>query len=141
VKINKNAGVGDEFVGIIILQNTLAFERDFTITFTTEDFTITREHIVTQQAAPATLSIDPANNGAPSGGETYTITVTSNASWTVSKSLNWVSVSPESGTRNGSVTVTVGVNTNTLERSGIITFSTGGLTEEHTITQQGSFKP
>ena len=82
------------------------------------------------------LSISPESKVAPSEGETYTITVESDTNWTVSKNINWATISATSGTGNGSINVTAGHNSTSLPRNGIITFSTSDVTIEHSIFQQ-----
>lgn len=82
------------------------------------------------------LSISPERKVAVSEGETYTITVESDTNWTVSKNINWASISSTSGTGNGSINVTAGHNSTSLPRNGIITFSTSDVTIEHSIFQQ-----
>lgn len=57
-------------------------------------------------------------------------------SWTVSENLLWVEVSPDSGTGDGSVTLTVAANTGS-SRSGIVTI--GG--EEFDISQTNNPSP
>ncbi|MDR2009792.1 MAG: T9SS type A sorting domain-containing protein, partial [Bacteroidales bacterium] len=72
---------------------------------------------------------------AAGGGKT--INVTSNVNWTVSESCNWITVSPSSGSNNGTFTVTASANTGT-SRTCVITVSGAGVTPQTiTVTQQG----
>jgi len=80
------------------------------------------------------LSINPASKVAVSTGESFDITVTSNTDWTVTESLDWASVSPASGSGNGTVTVTVDAITAMDVRSGTITI--GG--QAHSLSQDGT---
>lgn len=57
----------------------------------------------------------------PSSGGQLTITIQSDTSWIVSSSETWLTMSPASGNKNGTVTVTVAPNTTTIQRTGIIT--------------------
>ena len=52
--------------------------------------------------------------------ETKQLTITSNTNWTVSCNASWVTVSPISGSKNGSITVHVTANANTPSRTATI---------------------
>ncbi len=70
------------------------------------------------------LSISPLSAEYPQAGGTGQITVTAaggDCSWTASSTLSYVTVSPTSGTGNGTVTVTVAANTTGAPRQGNIT--------------------
>jgi hypothetical protein len=68
---------------------------------------------------------------------TYTFTVFSNVSWTVSESSDFISVSPVSGSNNARLTITYDENTTTDTRAGVVTVTGGGFVREHTLTQTG----
>ncbi len=94
---------------------------------------------VTQLAAtPASitsLSISPTTfNPAPSGGSRV-ITVTSNVDWIVSGNWSWFSVSANTGSNNGSFTITATPNNTGSFRSGNVTVTGGGKTETVTVSQ------
>ena len=69
------------------------------------------------------------------------ITISSNVSWSVSDDQSWISVSPTSGSDNGSVTVTVTANSSDTDRSGVVTVTGGSLTRTVTITQARFIAP
>jgi len=83
--------------------------------------------IITVNQAGATLAVMPASRSvtAPAGATTFS--VASNALWTVSESVSWLSVTPMSGTANGTLTVNYNQNTSLTPRSGQITVSSSGL--------------
>ena len=68
------------------------------------------------------------------------VSVTSNRSWTVSSSAPaWLSVSPSSGSNNGTFTINVTANNNTSSRSGTITVTAAGnVTRTVVVTQSGT---
>ncbi|WP_025742668.1 BACON domain-containing protein [Aquimarina pacifica] len=72
-----------------------------------------------------------------SNEESKTTTVTSNVEWTVSENNSWISVDTNSGSGNGSITITTAENLETSERSGLITVSGAGITKTITVTQAG----
>lgn len=78
----------------------------------------------TQEAnsSAPTINVVPDDITAPSSGETYTLSVTSNVAWTALTNYQFMSVSPTSGT-SGTSTVTVVVPANqTADRYDDITF-------------------
>jgi hypothetical protein len=87
-----------------------------------------------------TLSVSPTSvNVAAAANSTGTFSVTSNASWTVNDDQPWLTVSPASGSNNGTVTVTAQANTSTAARAASVTISaTGGPSQTVTATQSGS---
>jgi hypothetical protein len=68
------------------------------------------------------------------------VTVTSNSSWTVSDDATWITVTPASGSNNGSLTVSVTANT-VAERRGTVTVSCGGVTKTITVIQEAYCTP
>jgi uncharacterized protein YjdB len=96
---------------------------------------------VTQAAAgdnppPAptpTLSVSSTSLGFSAAGEEKTFTITSNTAWAVASNAAWLTVSPASGSDNGTITVTAAANTATTARTGIVTVSGTGV-EAKTIT-------
>jgi poly(beta-D-mannuronate) lyase len=64
-----------------------------------------------------------------------TVTVTANVDWSVSADSNWITVSPVSGSNNGTFNVTVSANTSYSERTGNITIAGGDLSRFLSITQ------
>jgi (4-O-methyl)-D-glucuronate---lignin esterase len=68
-----------------------------------------------------------------------TFNITSNTSWTVSDNQSWLSVSPTSGSNNGTVTVTAQGNTSASPRTATVTVSATGVPSRTvTVTQSGS---
>lgn len=87
-----------------------------------------------------TLSVSPATlNIAAAANSTGAFNITSNTSWTVSDNQTWLTVSPASGSNNGTVTVTAQANTNTTVRTATVTVSATGLPSQTvTVTQSGT---
>ena len=69
-----------------------------------------------------------------------TINIASNTAWTASSNQTWLSVSPASGTNNGTLTLkAISANTGLTARSAIVTVSgTGVASETITVTQSGT---
>jgi hypothetical protein len=88
-------------------------------------------------SAGPSLSVSPTSvSVAAAANSTGTFNITSNTSWTVSSNQTWLTVSPTSGSNNGTVTVTAQQNTGTSTRSATVTVSgTGVSSQAVTVTQ------
>ena len=86
------------------------------------------------------LAVNPASLSFAAAGETKNITVTSNDSWTVSSNQSWCTVSPSSGSNNGTIKVTAAANSSTSSRSATITIkgTNSGITKTVSVTQEGT---
>jgi uncharacterized protein (TIGR02145 family) len=85
------------------------------------------------------LSIAPASINALAAAGSYTLTVTSNVSWTASKTAEWLTISPAAGEGNGAINVDVAENPAMEARSATITVTAGALTETVTVAQEAPF--
>ena len=86
----------------------------------------------------ATLSVSNASISIPSTGGSQNVDITSNTTWTVSESLTYLSVSPASGTNNGTITIKCDPNTSTVARTGTINISgIGAASKTINFTQAG----
>lgn len=97
-----------------------------------------------QKDGPITPSIRiNGNNSISLSAESYsgTVVITSNLSWIASSDVDWISVSPTSGTGGDEIPVTISVLANyAAERSGKVTFSVSGTSTSvaYTVTQAAS---
>jgi poly(beta-D-mannuronate) lyase len=64
-----------------------------------------------------------------------TVSVTANVGWNVAADSAWITLTPTSGTNNGSFDITVSQNTSTTERTGVVTVTGGALTRTINVTQ------
>jgi len=87
----------------------------------------------------ATLSVAPGTvNVAAAANSAGTFDITSNTSWTVTDNQSWLTVSPTSGSNNGTVTVTAQENTSASARTATVTVSATGVPSRTvTVTQSG----
>jgi hypothetical protein len=70
---------------------------------------------------------------------TDTFSVVSNTEWTALSSDEWLSVSPGSGTGNGTITVTAGANPDSLARVATVTLSAENVESQLvTVSQRGA---
>ena len=82
------------------------------------------------------LSQGSATTTALGGGTS--VNVTSNVSWTASSNALWCSVSPSSGSNNGTLSVNWSANIGTSQRPATVTVSGGGITRYFYVTQAGA---
>jgi hypothetical protein len=86
----------------------------------------------------ATLSVSNASISFPASGGSQNVDITSNTTWTAAESLTYLSVSPASGTNNGTITIKCDPNTSTVARTGSITISgIGAASKTINFTQAG----
>lgn len=73
-------------------------------------------------------------------GSTATVNVTSTTSWTAASDQSWLTVSPESGTDNGTLTFTATENSTASTRTATVTVSaTGTVTKSIAVTQTANY--
>ena len=63
-------------------------------------------------------------------GESKDITVNSNTNWTATSSADWLTLSPTSGSNNGTITAVAAANTSNGERTATITVSASGVNQQ-----------
>ena len=85
---------------------------------------------IVEMAPDYTLSVSPASLNFAASGEQNTFSVTSNTDWAVSSNVSWLTVSPASGSNNGTVTVTSAANAGTSQRTAMLTVSGSGVTAQ-----------
>lgn len=90
--------------------------------------------------AASSLAVTPPNLSftATQGGSNpanQTIAVTSNSTWTATKNGSWLTVTPTSGSNNGTITVSVNAASATVgNNTGTVTITGGGITRTVSIT-------
>ena len=86
----------------------------------------------------ATLTVSNASISFTASGGSQNVDITSNTTWTASESLAYLSVSPTSGTNNGTITIKCDPNTSTVARTGSITIAgIGAASKTIAFTQAG----
>jgi len=129
---------GNELIVRPIDTNNSSSERRAVIDITAGSSEVVKLTVI-QRASP-TFSLSPETSVAlPSNQSQTTFTISSNVSWSVSSSASWLTVSPASGSNNGSVTVSASANSGSSSRSGTITFRATGFSDRTiTVTQGGN---
>lgn len=68
--------------------------------------------------------------------ESQSIYVISNLEWMVEDNSSWISTTPNSGTNNGLIAISVDENLTESNRSGVVTVSGGSVSRQLTVTQR-----
>lgn len=71
----------------------------------------------------------------------YKIAVSSNTKWQISKNVNWLSTSVDTGSFNNGFVLKITANSDTGTRKGKVILSAGNLTKSITIAQKGVGQP
>jgi hypothetical protein len=133
--VSPDSGYGDGLLTVNYDENTTLNTRIGTITVSGSG--ISRDVTLTQSGVGGELFVTPQNRDVSKTAGQTTFDVTSNLTWNVSESEDWLVVSPMTGSGNGVLTVDYGANPSTSERIGTITVSGDGLTNNVTVTQSG----
>ncbi len=118
--------------------NKTGSDRSATITVQVTRGSVYKTVTVRQAAGSAASQLDVSTTsiGFDYTGGNNTFRITSNvSSWTVASDKAWCTVSPASGSNNGTVTVSTTANSDNSGRTATITVSGGGLTRTVTINQ------
>ena len=134
--VSPTSGSNDGSVTVKVEENSSTAERAATITVKSEagDQTVK----VTQSGVAATLTLDTSVLEFMSGSGSKMFRISSNTMWAVSSDKNWCSVSPTSGSNDGSVTISVEENTSTSERTATITVESATITRTLSVVQSGA---
>jgi hypothetical protein len=132
--VSPSSGSNNGTVTITTAANTTNAARTAVITVTSG--AITKQVTAVQPALSFSLSMNNFSMSAASGSNSFT--VTGNTGWTATSNQSWCTVSPASGTGNGSVTFSLTANTTNAERTASIAIKSGNETQTVSISQQGA---
>ena len=131
------SGSNNGTITAVAAANTSSSQRTATITVSANGVS-SQTISVTQSGVSYNLTVSPSSLSYTAAGESKTVTVTSNTSWTATSSANWLTVSPASGSNNGTITAVATANTSTQQRAATITVSGSGITRTINVTQAGA---
>ncbi|MBQ6276569.1 MAG: S8 family serine peptidase [Bacteroidales bacterium] len=134
--VSPASGSNNGTITAVASANTSSSQRTATITISGSG--ITRTVSVTQAGVSYNLTVNPTSLSYTAAGESKTVTVTSNTSWTATSSASWLTVSPASGSNNGTITAVAAANSSTSQRTTTITVSGSGITRTINVTQAGA---
>ena len=134
--VSPTSGSNDGSVTVSVGENSTTVER--TATFTVKSDAGDQTVKVTQSGVSPTLTLNIDNMEFAAGSGSKIFSIKSNTTWAVSSDKNWCSVSPTSGSGDGSVTVSVDENTSNSERTATITVESATITRYLAVTQNGA---
>ena len=139
--VSPSSGSNNGNVTVNVAENPNTTSRSATIEVLGEGGLLSKTITVNQDAKQITYTLDvsPSSLSFAAAGETKNITVTSNDSWTVSSNQSWCTVSPSSGSNNGTIKVTAAANSSTSSRSATITIKGANSgTKTVSVAQEGA---
>lgn len=88
-------------------------------------------------ATPESVSVRTvAGAPMPSTAGTHCVTIDATCDWTATPECNWISVTPDSGSRGvNEVTLSFQANGTGADRSGTVRFTAGSYSETYTLQQ------
>ncbi|MBV6655328.1 MAG: fibronectin type III domain-containing protein [Mameliella sp.] len=140
LSVTPGSGNGDGSLTVNYSAYTGLISRQAEITIETTDGLIVRQIPVIQESADPMLEINPSVLDFSANGGSDFVSVIANQSWTVgSPGVNWIQVTPDNGTGNGTLMVQCDLNNNSTSRSAslLLTGNNGGSVML-TVTQQGN---
>lgn len=137
ISVSPSSGSDNGSVSISCTANTSSTYRSGTVMVSDGEI-IKTVNILQDGASSSPLSLSVSNLYFEDIGGSYSVSVSSDDSWTVSTSVYWISVSSTSGSGNDSFTVTVTGNVKSTTRSGTITVTGGGVTKTISVSQDAS---
>ena len=137
LSLSAYSGLGNSSVTVIAQANTDPTNQSAKITFDGEGILHPDTILVTMEARPY-LTLPETPLTFINSGETQILDISSNVSWKIESSENWLSFSTLSGSNSAKVNVTALANTSTSERSTIITVKgDDGITKTINAKQPG----
>ena len=125
------SGQGSKKVNFTVAANTDFAARSVDVTFTAQDKKATVK--ITQAAPTPTLDVTPSAASVDSEGGSVELTVTSNASWTITPAEEWITAEPASGQGDGKVILTVAPTEVRAGRSAVVTVKETVTNTEKTV--------
>lgn len=135
---NSASGANNDTVTVTALENTETSERTATITVSATEMT-PQTITITQFGAGNSIAVSKNTlSMAAENNSSETFAITSNSNWAASSSQTWLTVSPKSGAKDATVTVTAQQNSSNSVRTATVTVSaTGANPQKVTVTQNG----
>jgi uncharacterized protein (TIGR02145 family) len=134
ISLVDGSGSGNGEFTITVAANTTDVDvREATVTVTPTGGTA-QTIAVSQLGIPVVMEFDGEVERFTADGGNVQVGITANIAWTVSSSESYATVSPASGTGNGTITVTMTENDVTEVRSAIITLTAAGRDGVNPVT-------
>jgi hypothetical protein len=135
LSISPTSGINNRQVSLLMETNLDTMPRIANLTLTANG--VAPESLTVLQALTPRLSVSTVPLFiADSANSTVTFEIASNTSWRVTSSKGWLTLDPDSGSKNGIVTLTAEQNPNTKTRSATVRISVLGLSTKDIRVKQ-----
>lgn len=114
ITLDKTSGTGSATLNLSVQANTTDATRSTDVTIVSGPFTKT---VHVSQAYSVVLSCTPTSLSYPVDGSTQELNISSNSSWTLSTSADWLTIGTPSGRGNATVKLTATANANKSVRT------------------------
>ncbi len=127
IRVSPQSGIGDGTLTFTAIANpNITARTSFVIV--SADGVDSQLITVIQEAGDPVLSVSPSSvSVSKEEGSTVTVSITSNTSWSVVPDQDWLSVIPQSGTGDGTLTFTATANPNITARTSSVIVSADGV--------------
>ena len=135
--VSPSTGSNNGTLSVSYGANTSSTARSATITVT--GLGGSQSYTLTQNGVSNNLTLSSTGQTVGQTGGTASVGVTSNIAWTaVSNATSWCTVSPSSGSNNGTLSITYSAHTGSAARTATISVTGGGITQNFVLTQNGN---
>lgn len=138
LSVTPSSGSGNSSVTLTVTENKDFTSRNCTLNISTADGNASASVIVTQEAAELALSVDVFElNFSEKEGDIQSLSITSNANWTITGKPEWLDLSSTSGSGNASIKLTTNsFNNSSSERQQTLVVTANGTSIEVKVTQK-----
>ena len=127
----------DESLSVTLQPNTGKTTRTETITISGEG--VPTQSIQVTQEVSLFMDVSTSSINISSNAGNTTFSINSNTSWSISGNPSWLTVTPASGSSDGTVRLSATANTSTSQRKATITVTGTGVTQQTiAVTQDGT---
>jgi len=142
VILSPTDGDGNAQVNVTLGENPIYTDRQAVVTFTTAAGLTATLHI-RQEASPDPhfLEVEPTSFEFGKDGGEQSFTIGCDTDWEISFGVDWLTTTPQSGTGNATITMTVSANTIEEPRSAQVFVKSGLLVEEIIVDQEAGDEP
>ena len=142
VVLSQTEGQGDAEVSVTLGENPIYIERQALVTFTTAAG-LTATLSLRQEASidPHFLEVAPQSFAFGKEGGEQNFTIGCDTDWEISFSVDWLTTTPQTGTGNATVTMSVAANTVEEPRSARVLVKSGVLFTELVVEQEAGTDP
>jgi hypothetical protein len=131
--LTPTSGSNDTTLVVLYSENNNWVQRMGTVTINGGGFT--RKVTITQASAPL-LEVSPIDLSVGNAEGSTEFTITSNKDWVVEKDAEWISISPISGSNDGTLRLTYTQNLDTVQRIATIKVTGGGISRNVMLKQE-----